>query len=452
MKFTNLSRGNEIGSNSYMVECGSTRIVLDSGMHPKRDGMDSAPDLDALEGKAVDAVLVSHSHLDHIGTLPLVQKNHQEADVYLSVAAADLADALLHNSVNVMTSRGVEEDIIEYPLFTHSEVEDCADDWLRVKPRSPFVVGSNEDPVTVEYFDAGHIMGSVGMRLEHNGESLFYTGDVHFEDQTISQAADFPRDPVDTLVIETTRGAVERREGYTRESEIEQMIAVIEETLERGGSVLMPVFAMGKTQELLTILHGCKQRGVLRNAPVHMGGLSVKMTTIFDRHSKTTRRKNAGFQILREVDLRLKKRRDRSKLKPEVGHIYALSSGMMTENTTSNEFARGFLKNPLNTIIFVGYAATDSPAGAILAAGKGEDIVLNDRYPAEPLNCDVHRFDFSGHATRDELRQFAIDVQPKRVMLVHGDEPAMNWFKETLERDLPDAEILIPPPGVGVGE
>lgn len=450
MKFTNLSRGNEIGSNSYLIECAGTRVVLDSGMHPKRDGMDSAPDIDSLDGKALDAIIVSHSHLDHVGTLPLVQRAHQEADVFLSRPAADLADALLHNSVNVMTSRGIEEDIIEYPLFTHEEVEECVDDWRRMKTRAPFVVGDNNDPVTVEFFDAGHILGSVGVRMEHEGKSIFYTGDVHFEDQTISKAADFPRDHVDTLIMETTRGAFVRREDYTRESEIDKMIGIIENTLSRGGAVLMPVFAMGKTQELMTILHGCKQRGVLRDAPLHMGGLSVKMTTIFDRHSNTARRKNEGFHILREVDLRLKKRKDKSKLKPTPGHIYALSSGMMTENTTSNEFARGFLQNPLNTVIFVGYAATDSPAGAMLAAEPGDEVTLNTRFPAEKLNCEVHRMDFSGHATRDELRKFANDLTPKKVILVHGDTEALAWFKETLSKDLPDAEIIIPEPGAAI--
>ncbi|QQL45662.1 MBL fold metallo-hydrolase [Sulfuriroseicoccus oceanibius] len=447
MKFTNLSRGNEIGSNSYLLECGRTNIVLDSGMHPKRDGLDSTPDFPLLRDRMIDTIFVTHSHLDHVGTLPLLQKEHPEADVYMSPETIDLADALLHNSVNVMRSRAIEEEILEYPLFEHYDVEEESKLWLPARTRNRFSVGRDEDPVTAEFFDAGHILGSVGVRLEHDGKSLFYTGDVHFEDQTISMAADFPRDHVDTLVMETTRGASERRPDYTRSSEITRLIDAIEETLERGGAVLIPVFAMGKTQELLTILHGCKQRGLLRDAPLHMGGLSTKMTTIFDRHAATTRRKNKGFRILREVDLQMRRRRDRSPLRPQAGGIYALSSGMMTEKTTSNQFARGFLKNPKNSIIFVGYADPASPAGAILEADRGDQIQLDHRYPAEPLNCDVHRFDFSGHATREELVHFATDVRPKKVVLVHGDTPALDWFQQTLSRELPDSEILIPQPG-----
>lgn len=450
MKFTNLSRGNEIGSNSYLLECGSTNIVLDSGMHPKRDGLDCAPDLGLLADRVIDTIFVSHSHLDHVGTLPLLQKAHPEADVYMTPETIDLADALLHNSVNVMTSRAVEEDILEYPLFDHHQVEEDSKLWLPAKPRNRFVVGRDEDPVTTEFFDAGHILGSVGVRLEHEGKSIFYTGDVHFEDQTISMAADFPRDHVDTLIMETTRGASVRPADYTRAAEITKLIDTIEETLERGGAVLLPVFAMGKTQELLTILHGCKQRGLLRDAPVHMGGLSAKMTTIFDRHAATTRRKNSGFRILREMDLQMRRRRDRSPLRPQAGGIYALSSGMMTEKTTSNQFARGFLENPKNSIIFVGYADPASPAGHILAANPGDDIQLDHRYPAEPLNCGVHRFDFSGHATREELHNFATDVRPKKVVLVHGDTSALDWFQQSLTASLPDTEIIIPKPGEAI--
>jgi Cft2 family RNA processing exonuclease len=121
--FTNLTRKTEIGANSYLLELGGKRVLLDCGLHPRLEGQEALPDLDALGNQRLDAVLVSHAHQDHLGALPVVSRRHPEARVFLTEATRALGDAMLHNSVNVMLRRREEAGVTDYPLFTHRELE-----------------------------------------------------------------------------------------------------------------------------------------------------------------------------------------------------------------------------------------------------------------------------------------------------------------------------------------
>lgn len=145
--------------------------------------------------------------------------------------------------------------------------------------------------VTAEFFDAGHIMGSVGVMFEAEGKKVFYTGDVNFEDSTIQKGAVFPEGEVDALIVETTRGEQARRADYSRREEENAFAAAIHGVLKRGGSALVPVFAMGKTQEVLAMLQRFKEEGLVdMKIPIYIGGLSTKMTTIYDKFSDVSRR------------------------------------------------------------------------------------------------------------------------------------------------------------------
>ena len=125
------------------------------------------------------------------------------------------------------------------------------------------------------------------------------------------------------------------------------------------------------------------------------------------------------------------------------GAIFALQSGMMTENTLSNDFAFGFLNNPKNSLLFVGYADPDSPGGRIKVAPSGYPIRLNEHRPPVDLHCRVESFDFSGHSDRETLRAYANQLKPKRIILVHGELRALEWFEQTLKSDLPATAVHI---------
>ncbi|GAA5494913.1 ribonuclease TTHA0252 [Rubritalea halochordaticola] len=444
MFFQNLARDNEIGANSYLLDTGDCRIVLDSGMHPKEEGQEAIPCLNEVPYNSVDAIFLTHSHLDHAGTIPVLMRDQPEAPVYMTAATAGLASALLHNSVNVMQIKRTELGITDYPLYGHRELDRLVGRWKHLEVEQPHDLTLQ---TSATLYDAGHILGSAGVMIESQGKRIFYTGDIQFEDQTLITGAKFPEDNIDTLIIETTRGASPRCESYTRESEEDKLCEAILDTLDRGGSALIPVFAMGKTQEVLTMLYKFKLDGrIPEQTPIYIGGLSTKMTVVFDEFASTTARKIPDFKILEDMEVQTGSKGKKTPISYRPGAIFALSSGMMTEKTISNNFAQFFINNPKNSLLFVGYADPESPAGKIRQTRRGDIVRLNPENDPVVLDCPVEVFDFSGHATRDSILDYIIRVNPKQVFLVHGDKPASEWFQQQIAARLPQTECIIPKP------
>ena len=448
MIFKSLCRQVGIGANSYLLQTSGARVLLDAGMHPKEEGAEAIPHYDWLEPDSLDAVVVTHSHLDHVGTLPVALQRQKAAKVFMSPETADLSTAMLHNSVNVMQSKRLELGLTEYPLFHHAELDQLAQRFELRRTEAPFALDGGASAMAT-FHDAGHVLGSVGVMIEAEGKRVFYTGDVNFEPTTLHKGARFPETNVDALVVETTRGGQEREASYRREDEENAFADAIHGVLARKGSVLIPVFAMGKTQEVLAMLHRFKSEGrVPVSTPVYMGGLSTKMTHVYDRHSEQSRRHLPGFRFLKDMDIEGAGKKRRGPIPMHSGCIYALSSGMMSENTVSNHFARqGFLENPRNGLFFVGYTDPDSPGGRIRSSNGAGSVQLDGNQPAVPLRCETRSFDFSGHSTRDAIADYIVKVKPRNVFLVHGDEDAMEWFQTILKSRLPGARIIIPQPG-----
>ncbi len=445
MTFTSLARAKEIGANSYLLETPDCRIVLDAGVHPKEEGLDSLPHFQTIPSDSVDAIMLTHSHLDHAGALPVLMREQPSASVYMTRPAGALTSALLHNSINVMESKRTELGITEYPLYGHRELDRLEKRWQFQSYEKTFTLTEN---TSATFYDAGHILGSMGVKIQSPDHTLFYTGDIQFEDQRLIQGARFPTEGIDTLVIETTRGATPRKPDYTREQEEAAFCEALMAPIERGGSALVPVFAMGKTQEVLKMIHDFKKDGrIPEQTPVYIGGLSTKMTGIFDEYADYENRIDPGFEICEEMKiLSSSKKRKRAPITYRPGAIFALSSGMMTEKTVSNVFAQSFLQNPKNGLVFVGYADPASPAGHIRSSNQGDVIQLDPLKEPLVLNSSVDIFDFSGHATRDAILEYILDVKPKRAILVHGDETASEWFREQLHTACPSMEVITPTP------
>lgn len=446
--FQSLNLRAEIGGNSYALNLNGDVILLDAGMHPKEQGEDAIPRYQDVPYDSASAIIITHSHLDHIGTLPLAQREQPSSPVYLTAPCAALGEALLHNSVNVMSSQREELGINDYPLFHHREIDYLRDQWMIRPYEKTFnidLLGESDTKVT--FYDAGHILGSAGVLIENADKTVFYTGDVHFTGHPLIKGAKFPElSEPDLLIMETTRGSDERPTDYTRKDQETRLAASIRESLDAGGSALIPVFAIGKTQEVLTMLDNFKNEGLIpEDTPIFMGGLSTKMTLIYDSFSGSTRRHRPNFEILRDMKIRTGNKRRRAPIEYQPGAIYCLSSGMMSEKTTSNVFARSFLQNPANALLFVGYADSETPAGIIKAASTGDVIRLDGTHKVQ-LNCVVEEFDFSGHARREELLDFAVKSRAKKILLVHGDPPAVEWFQAKLAESLPDSEVIVPQP------
>lgn len=448
--FTNLSGASEIGANCYLLDAEGACVVLDAGVHPKKEGKESLPDIRLLDSVEPEAIIITHAHLDHIGALPVLQEERPYAEVVMTPATADIGCAMLHNSVNVMSARRMYDGVADYPFFTHGELERAAAQWSTRPYDSAFRVGARGEFLATLY-DAGHILGSCGVLLEtQRGDTIFYTGDVQFEDQSIISGARFPDTGVDILIMECTHGDTLRDASYTREREMQRFARAIGETLEGGGAVLIPVFALGKSQELLYEIGRFREQGLIPPAPIYFGGLGAKITQAYDRLADTTPRRLPGLRLKEQVEISALPRSGDAPLQLSAGNIYLVSSGMMSPHTLSNILAAQALPREKDAILFVGYSDPDSPAARIKAAAPGELVRLGDtpeHGQAHPRRCRVESFDFSGHAPRTALLDYAAKLEPKHIVLVHGDGAALSEMHRLLSERLPHTRITIPEPG-----
>jgi len=453
LKFINLTRHTEIGANSYYLEIERHRLVLDCGMHPKNTGDDALPLFKAIADRDVEAVLISHAHQDHIGTLPLAMRRFSGARVFMTEATAEIGSVLLHNSVNVMTRQREEIGELSYPLFTHRETDRSSERWRRCPLRQQMSIASERAPrrekhaLAFEFFDAGHVLGSTGIMLRTEGRTVFYTGDVNFDDQTIMEAAVFPEEKIDVLIMECTRADHPKPEGWTRANEERRFSEALGAALERDACVLIPVFALGKTQEILAMLYKFRRQRLLPEFPIYIGGLSSKFTDIYDRRTHTTRRQMPRLKLMRDVAPYILNDETVRDTPVRGGRVYVLSSGMMIPKTLSNVFARRIIENPIHSIFFVGYANPESPAGLLRDAGIGGEVALDPNKARQQIRCNIEQFQFSAHATRESLIHQAAKISPNKILLVHGDPPAVEWMRDTLSNKLPGSEIIVPTPG-----
>ena len=457
MKFINLTRRTEIGANSYYLEIGHHRLVLDCGMHPKDTGENALPDFKAIASRGIEAIVISHAHQDHIGTLPVAMRRFPHARVFMTEATAEVGSVLLHNSVNVMTRQREEIGEMSYPLFTHRETDRASERWRWCPSRQRISIAGERatqrerNALTFEFFEAGHVLGSTGILLRAEDKTVFYTGDVNFDDQTIMEAAVFPEEKIDVLIMECTRGDHAKPASWTRASEEQRLAEALGSAFDRGACVLIPVFALGKTQEILAMLYKFRRESRLYSGPefpIYIGGLSSKFTDIYDRRAHTTRRQLPRLQLMRETapfilndetvrDAPLRARR-----------VYVLSSGMMIPNTLSNVLARRLIENAQHSIFFVGYANPESPAGFLREAGTGGEVALDPDKPPQRVRCNIEQFQFSAHATRETLIEYAKTISPSKIVLVHGNPPAVEWMRATLSAELAGSEVIMPTPGM----
>src|SRR6266850_5854933 len=229
MKITNLNPDTSIGASGWFLELEGHRLLMDAGTHPKREGWQSLPLYDRVKGQELDAIAISHCHHDHVGSLPVALRYFPQAHVLMTELSYFLVERVLHNSVNVMKRQRDELGIQEYPLFSHAEVDEIAPliqgfrynrevDWAAFHKAR----GGSASP-TLEFYDAGHALGSAGIMVRGEKESLFYTGDVCFRDQTILRGARFDDVKADVLIMETTRGNRAVPPDFTREVEVNRL-------------------------------------------------------------------------------------------------------------------------------------------------------------------------------------------------------------------------------------
>ncbi|MBX7122986.1 MAG: MBL fold metallo-hydrolase [Opitutaceae bacterium] len=446
MNLIDLNREGGIGANSLFLRLGDLRILVDCGMHPKLAGRAATPDLGKLRGVSLDLIIVTHCHLDHIGSLPLVMREHPDTPVILSTASRMLIERMLHNSASVMTRQKEELQLPDLPLFTHAEIDRLSKRFTPIPFGQAKRFRGNKDEIEVILHPAGHVVGAAGVEIHHKHRGIFITGDVLFEDQRTLSGAKFPAGRFDTLVMETTRGATERPLDKGRVREFGRLIDSINDTIQRGGSYLIPVFALGRMQEILSIVHDARKFGKLVDCPIFASGLGMDLADYFDEIARKTRQVNFNRNIIKELKIKPAPRKLNPGEDPQQNGLYIISSGMMVENTPSYALASGLLGHARNTIGFVGYCDPDTPGGALLASKPGDTFVFNTLHVKTKVKARIERFELSGHADRDELLQFALQTEARTVVLTHGDPPARAWFMQQLNEKAPQMKVLDPVP------
>jgi Cft2 family RNA processing exonuclease len=449
VQITNLNPGADIGASSWLVSAEGRSLLLDAGTHPRFEGPASLPLYGKIGQKDVDAIALTHCHLDHAGSLPVALRLHPHARVLMSEPSFHLVERVLHNSANVMQRRAEAERRPDLVLFGHEDVENYAPVFESVPWRTPFPwaahSGRRSPPYTVELFEAGHVLGAAGTLVTAGRRKLFYTGDVCFHDQTLIKAAKFKDARAEVMIVETTRGAQAAPQGFSRAGEVERLATALRRVQDRRGGVLIPSFALGRTQEILAILAGLMKRGVLRRQPVYIGGLGKVFTEIYDMLGRKNRRSGGG-RLSRDLNLVVSSVDDIWRM-PTAGRIMVLTAGMITPDTASHAAVARLAESPKNAVFFVGYTDPESPGGRLRAAGKGGSVTWEPDGARLDIKCDVGGFDLTAHAQREATVKWLVDARPKTVVLGHGDAAAKAWFTTTLGRRCPGMKVICPGPG-----
>src|SRR5881394_865826 len=457
MKIVNLNPDTAIGASSWLVELDGNRLLMDAGTHPKREGRASLPLYSTVSNEEVDAIAITHCHHDHVGSLPVAIRHFPRAHVFLSELSYFLIERVLHNSVNVMTRQRDELGIKEYPLFSHDEVDEIAALFQGFRYNREIEWGAYQKTrvgfasPTLEFYDAGHALGSAGVMVRGQKETLFYTGDVCFGDQTLLRGARFDEIKADVLIMETTRGNREVPPGFSREDEIQRLTAALDRVLKRKGCVLIPTFALGRTQEILALLAFLMKAGKLKSQPIYIGGLGRVFTEIYDLEAHRTHRNLSNLKLTEALNLAVMEPGQVGKMRLSGGRIFVLTAGMMSEHTAAHDLAARMIGDERQAIFFVGYADPDTPGGRLKASKAGDTFVFSGSAGEVTKRCEVQDFDLTAHANREELLDFVGQVSPRAVLLGHGEEDSRRWFEEQIGKRYPKIRVVQPIAG-GVAE
>ena len=428
INFLPLGGAGEIGANCYYLNIAGTGIILDCGMHPQKRGLESLPKFELIDNQPVDYVFISHAHQDHLMSLPFLIKKHPYIKIFASRQTRDLAELTLHNSVSIMQKElGNDES---FQAYTYEEI-DLLSQTIDFKILDTIfeIEGykhKSSEPIRVSFHDAGHILGSISILIEHNENKVFYTGDINLSDQTLLKGCLLPKQKVDTLILECTYGANDPTSTLNLLKEAERFAFEANKILNQGGSILIPVFALGKMQEILATIWKLMQKSKLTTADIYTGGIGTKINKLYDTNRYITNMVDHDFEMssipfknLNEIE------------NPEdffkYPSIVVASSGMMIEGTASFKLAKNFLSKRDSAIFVVGYMDENTPGYKISIAKKGDKIRLTELSDEILIKCSTKNFKFSAHSNRTGLIKIVKQLKPDKVILVHGDENAIGW-------------------------
>ncbi len=430
LTITVLGGGGEVGANCFQLCYNGYQILLDCGTHPKKEGFGALPEFSLLR-RSPNALIISHGHVDHCGATPYLLRQFPGVRVYSTLPTARIMDRMLHNSVSVMETLAKERGISDYPLYDHEDVGYAVRSIHAHGFEESFFLGDDAE-IEATFHHAGHVLGSASILLRTPRHTLFYTSDICEIDQELMNGYTPLNGDVrvDTLVIESTQGASDESAIYPYPQESARLGESIRRVLKGGGSVLLPCFALGRTQEILNIVARQQEEGVIPDVPVYVSGLGRAIYELYDRFYEYL----APGAVLRPLS---QFHRIGNVWEPGVVRrliedpcILVATSGMMMENTPSALIAQEMVRSNHHGIFFVGYVDPDTLGYKLLHARPGDRLRFLLGYPAVEIKLEnIKRLHFSAHANRAALRGIIERIKPHNVVFVHGDPDALAWMR-----------------------
>ncbi len=425
IRVTMLGGGRQVGRSCVFLQTPESRILLDCGINVAVTDETMYPHLEVPEFdiKELDAVILSHSHVDHVGFVPYLFKYGYRGPVYCTAPTRDISALLLLDYIKIMMSEGKE------PIFTTDDVKEMVKhticlDWGEVTDITP--------DVRMTLYNAGHIIGSSMVHL-HIGNGLhnfLYTGDMKYAKTRLIDPAitEFPR--LETLMLESTYGGKDNV-GSSRKENEDMLIEIIKKTVARRGKILIPVLGVGRSQEIMLIIEFLVRTGQLEKIPVYIDGMVWDVTAIhtaYPEYMNSIVRKMIFHKdtnpFLSDIFKRVGSQKERMQVVEEEGPCVILATSGMLVGGPSVEYLKHFADNHRNSLIFVNYQGEGSLGRRILR-GEREFTMGNSINPGMlKINMEVHSLEgLSGHSNRKELMNFIYKCtpRPKKVIVNHGE-------------------------------
>ena len=433
VRLTVLGGAQQVGRSAFLVKTRESSVLLDCGINPgSQRPFESFPRFDSPEFQldSLDAVVITHAHLDHCGLIPFLYKYGYDGPLYCTAPTSNLMTLLQLDYLDVAGKQGIT------PYYDQKDVRECV---LHTIPLRYGVVTDIAPDIRLTLHNSGHILGSAMTHL-HIGEGLHnvvYTGDYKFGRTMLLEAAasEFPR--VETIITESTYSGSDDIMPSRAEAE-EHLTQVINSTLERRGKVLIPVPAVGRAQEIMLIIDGYMKRGLMKEAPVFIEGMISEATAIHTaypeylgrevRHSILHEEINPFqsdyFTIVEHPSIR------QGIIEGEPCIVLA-TSGML-EGGPVIEYFKNWAADPKNTVIFVSYQI-EGTLGRRVQKGVGEVTTMDNdgKMAVAQVNLQVESIEgFSGHSDRRQLIAYLTRLKPKpeRVFMCHGEKSKIISF------------------------